>query len=146
MGRYTTLVVGTHFRPPAKQVIAVLPSGAKLRLEQDNDNAYDPSAVRVLVELDQIPESQFPALEAELPNFGLTFDQLMSTGPVFLGYIPAQDGKPLAKARMGEPELLGNQQVRELAFDSQGLPDPDVTASLSFAPDGSVRIHLDQAD
>lgn len=134
MPKFTTLIVGAHFRPPAKQVLAVLPQGAKLELEEQNDNLYDAAAVRVLVGLGEIPQEQMAGLAAELPNAGMTLEQLMSTGPVFLGFLPAQDGKPLAKARVTEPGLLGNREVREL------MP---VAASLGFAPDGTVRIYLE---
>lgn len=136
MQKFSTLIVGAHFRPPAKQVLAVLPAGAKLTLVEDNENVYDPAAVRVLLPLDQIPESQYPTLDAELPNAGITLEQLMSTGPVFLGFVPAQDGKPLAGARSkGEPDLLGNVQVRELM--------PEVVSTLGFGIDGSPRLELE---
>lgn len=135
MSRFTSLIVGAHFRPPAKQVLAVLPQGARLDLQEENDNPYDPAALKVFLPLDQIPEAQFPALEAELPGAGLTLEQLMSGGPLFLGYVPAQDGKPLAKARAAEPELLGNVQVRELMGGTRTF--------LGFGMDGSPRLHIE---
>ncbi len=142
MARYETLIVGAHFRPPAKQVFAVLAQGHRLRLEEQNDNAYDAAAVRIMLDLtgeDGMPllsEAQMAELEAELPNCGLTLEQLMSSGPLQLAFVPAQDGKPLAKARLTEPDLLGNQQVRELM-------GPGLTTTLGFALDGSPRLVLE---
>ena len=92
MSKHTTLLVGAHFRPPAKQVLAHLAAGTPLSLAEDNDNEYDPAAVRVYVNTEAIPEGEHPALEGELLEAGVTLEQLMSTGPVFLGFIPAQDG------------------------------------------------------
>ncbi len=144
MPKFETLIVGAHFRPPAKQLLACLAQGQRLRLEEDNENAYDPAAVRVMLDLTDaegmplLDEFQIIQLETELPNAGLTLEQLMSGGPVQLGFLPAQDGKPLAKARLAEPELLGNQQVRELM--------PEVLASLGFALDGSPRLILETAE
>ncbi len=135
--RQLSLIVGGHFRPPAKQVLARLPAGTLLMLEEDNNNLYDAAAVKVLVDPAVIPESQFGELEPELNEAGVTLEQLMSGGPLQLGFIPAQEGKPLAKARMAEPELLGNMQVREL------MP---CKASISFAVDGSPRVILEETE
>lgn len=148
MSKFQTLIVGAHFRPPAKQLLAVLAQGQPLRLEEDNENAYDASAVRVMLDLageggaPRLTEVQLAMLEQELPNVGLTLEQLMSTGPVQLGYLPAQDGKPLAKIRLTEPDILGNQQVREIMLtDADG--GPGYKALLGFAVDGSPRLLLE---
>lgn len=135
MPRFTSLIVGAHFRPPAKQILAHLPAGAQLSLVEENDNPYDAEAVKVFVATGEIPESQFPALDQELPEAGLTLEQLMSTGPVWLGYVPASGGKPLAKAQAaGEPDLIGNHEVRELMGNC--------IATLGFGPDGTPRLWL----
>lgn len=133
MPKFTTLIVGAHFRPPAKQVLAHAPAVAELFFQEDNQNAYDAAAVRCIFDPKHIPESEFLALESELLEAGVTLEQLMSGGPIHLGYVPAQDGKPLAKARQDSPGLLGNQQVREIMA---GQPH---TVSLGFASDGSPR-------
>lgn len=141
MAKFTTLIVGAHFRPPAKQILAIIPGGARVTLEEDNENAYDSSAVKVFLPLDQIPDSQMAGLAEELPNSGLTLEQLMSSGPVWLGYLPATEGKPLAKAKLTEPELIGNQQVREIM--GQGQSDPQgYSCCLGFGTDGSPRLEI----
>lgn len=141
MPRFETLIVGAHFRPPAKQLLAVLPPGHPLRLEEDNENAYDPAAVRVMLYLTDgngmplISEQVMAALAAELPNCGLTLEMLMSGGPVQLGFVPAQEGKPLARARVSNPEYLGNQQIRELM--------PDCQCTLGLTVDGGVNLVIE---
>ncbi len=142
MPSFTTLLVGAHFRPPAKQVLARLAAGTPLQLEIDNENAYDPEAIRVTVDPREIPESQFSELDPELNQVGITLEQLMSAGPIWLGFIPASGGKPLAKARQAEPGLIGNHEVREMMASADGtlLNDPTLySVELAFALDGSPR-------
>lgn len=134
MTRYNTLIVGAHFRPPAKQVLAHIMSGTELSLLEDNENAYDAAAVRVMFDPGLIPELEYPSLESELLEAGVSLEQLMSGGPIHLGFVPAQDGKPLAKARQTEPAILGNQQVREIMMGG------DYKCSLDFAADGSPKL------
>lgn len=151
MSKHSTLIVGAHFRPPAKQLLAVLPPGHPLRLVEDNENAYDPAAVKVMLDLTDsgglplLTEAQIAALEVELPNVGLTLEQLMSTGPVQLGFVPAQDGKPLQKARAVEPELLGNVQVREIMGNGEAGAARYFPA-LAFGLDGAPRLQIEVED
>lgn len=140
MAKHHTLIVGAHFRPPAKQVLAHCTAGVQLVLEEENDNPYDEAAVRVMLDpVTAIPESEFPTLETELLEAGVTLEQLMSGGPIKIGFVPAQDGKPLAKARVSNPDILGNQQVRELMGEN-------CRATLGFAPDGSPLLELTTQD
>ncbi len=135
MPKHHTLIVGAHFRPPAKQVLAHLVSETELTLAEDNENAYDAAAVRVMFDPALIPDTEYAALESELLEAGVTLEQLMSGGPIHMGFVPAQDGKPLAKARQANPTILGNLQVREL------MADP-YRAYLDFAPDGSPKLTI----
>lgn len=140
MPQFTTLLVGAHFRPPAKQVLAHLPAGASLLFEFEDENPYDANAVKVFVLPESIPDSEFPVLEVELPEAGVTLEQLMSSGPIWLGYIPASGGKPLAKARAAEPELIGNAEFRSI------LDNGPVQVYLAFALDGSPRAQIVQGE
>lgn len=45
----TAPIVGMHFRPPAKDVLNLLPGGTELLLLREPDNAHDFSAIKVLV-------------------------------------------------------------------------------------------------
>lgn len=141
MSKFTTLIVGAHFRPPAKQVLAHCVSGTEVSLEEENDNAYDDAAVRVMLDPKVIPESEYQTMESELLEAGVTIEQLMSGGPLKIGFIPAQDGKPLIKARLSNPDILGNRQVRELMMAGPGL-----SSTLGFAPDGSLLLVLEQME
>lgn len=141
MPKYTSLIVGVHFRPPAKQVLAHCTAGVPIQLAEDNENAYDVAAVRVNFDPANIPASEYETLESELLEAGVTLEQLMSGGPIQLGFVSAQDGKPLSKARLYEPELLGNQQVRELMGNGQD-PDRPYYCELGFGADGSPRLHI----
>lgn len=135
MPKYSTLIVGAHFRPPAKQVLGHIVAGTELSLQEDNENAYDAAAVRVMFDPANIPDSEFSQLEIELLEAGVTLEQLMSGGPIHLGFVPAQNGKPLAKARQLDPDILGNQQVRELMMSG-------CNCSLDFALDGSPKLTI----
>ncbi len=135
MPQFTTLLVGAHFRPPAKQVLAALPAGAELSFELEDSNPYDPNAVKVFVDPKLIPDSQFQALEPELNQSGVILEQLMSGGPVWLGYVPMTGGKPLGKAQASEPGLIGNAEVRKFIGRQEGCQ-----LALAFGPDGSPRM------
>lgn len=134
MSQITTLLVGDHFRPPAKLILQHLPSGCQLQLMAEDDNAYDEEAVKVLVGTDQIPEEQYSALAEALPGMGFELEQVMSTGPVWLGYVPKSGGKPLLTAQKEAPELVGNHEVRE------AMAAESYRAQLAFGPDGRARV------
>lgn len=141
MTKLVTLIVGAHFRPPAKQLLNYLPMGAALTLLPDDSNEYDALAVKVQVDPNLVPASQWPALDAELLETGNTIEQVLSAGPVQLGFIPAQGGKPLEKARALEPHLAGNAQVRELlGLEQSG--QGSLAVQLAFGPDGSPRAEI----
>lgn len=140
MKQITSLLVGDHFVPPAKLLLQHLASGCGLILEPDDANPYDEEAVVVSVDCQLIPDSQFPALEEALPAMGFTLEQIMSGGTVRLGHVASSAGKPLAKARQQEPELVGNHQFRE------GMLDSGHRASLAFGPDGKARVVLEYGE
>lgn len=148
MPNLTSLLVGAHFRPPAKLVLAHLPAGASLVLDPEPSNPYDSNAVRVLVSPTALPESEWPALEAELPEFGSDLDSLLAHGTldsdeidepmIWLGYIAATGGKPLANAR---PGLVGNSEVL-----AQLAACPTATAILRFGPGGEPEVEISDAN
>jgi hypothetical protein len=131
------LLVGEHFRPPAKLILANLPAKTELRLELENDNPYDAHAVRVLVLPSKIPESRFETLAAQLPEYGATLEQVLSSGPIWLGYVAASEGKPLKTAQVGDPSLVGNQEFRA-ALEA----NDEYKATLGFGLDERARVGL----
>lgn len=132
MTTITSLLVGMHFRPPASTILAHLPAGAKLILEPEPENPYDADALKVLVDPREIPESQFSQLDEVLPASGATLEQIMSSGPIWLGYVAKSGGKPLAKAGL----TSGNREFVE------GLCDPECETKLAFGPAGEALVKL----
>lgn len=138
--KLTCMLVGVHFHPPAKQLLPHLPAGVQLSLRAEPENPYDAEAVMVMLDPGQIPESEHAALDVELPNQGVTLEQLVSAGELCIGHIGATDGKPLAKARgAGEGHLVGTREVQEVLAGPAG----SWSACMAFAPDGSPRVQID---
>jgi hypothetical protein len=151
---FTTMLVGAHFVPPAKLVLEHLASGTELILEPYDDNPYDSSAIRVLVEPRLIPESQHGVLDEKLPGAGSDMQTLLASGPLVLGHVASSGGKPLAKANASGPiQYVGTLEVREaltqpgheakLGFDPAGLPIIYLTVSIS-GPAGLIESEEEQ--
>ena len=141
-------LVGSHFRPPAKLVLDSLSAGCQLILEPDPQNSYDPKAIKVSTRCKDIPESQYPRLEAELPAVGWDLDGLLRLGTnnsearsmdelveplVWLGFIADSDGAVLAKARSAGRGLVGNREIAEAML----VPHQ---ATLGFDPAGKALV------
>ena len=78
MRTLTTPIVGAHFRPPAKQLLEVLPIGTPMLLRAEPDNPYDENAIQVLVSLSKTyPISQWAVLAAALEGTGYTPQDLI---------------------------------------------------------------------
>lgn len=129
----TSLLVGMHFRPPAEVVTSHLPSGASLQLVPEPENPYDASAVRVECSASAIPETQYEALEAALDGTGFDLNDVLTMGPIHLGYVAASGGKPLLKAGLA----VGNKEFLELLNN-----DRPNSATLTFGADGSPRVTI----
>lgn len=143
-------IVGMHFRPPAKLVLESLPGGAKLVLMPQPDNPYDANAVRVLCRPEAIPEGQHEKLAAELPGFGGSLEELIANGTpideggfapallgplIWLGFVAASEGKPLAKLNEAQPageKLVGSMEIARACVWARGEP----RAKLGFATSG----------
>lgn len=84
-------IVGAHFRPPAKAIIAALPMGCPLTLVPEPSNPYDPNAIAVFVETGQI-KSLSEEAKANLlglaAGMGHDWESLISPEAWHLGYIP----------------------------------------------------------
>lgn len=124
----TAPLVGMHFRPPAKAVLSALPSGTELILSPEPDNEYDTDALRVLVEPDQVPESQRGPLALACEGFGFAIDEVLAA-PIFLGFI--------AKTRPEKNIPVGNKQFLDAMAGS-----PHHKATLGFSAEGKPQVHL----
>lgn len=120
-------LVGMHFRPPAKLVLAALPAGAKLVLVPEPENPYDHKAIKVLVAPGEIPVSQHETLALALPATGFDLFEVLAMEQVFLGYVADSEGK-LCQTR----GFNGNAEIAA-AVGVEGWPAPAV---LAFDPSG----------
>lgn len=141
MPKLTTILVGVHFHPPAKTLLACLPAGLPLWLRAEPENPYDPDAILVLLEPETLgrlvgerPEIA-RRLEDALPAQGATLEQVISSGPLQLGHVAASGGKPLAKAQAeaGMPSLSGTMEWKEAL-------EAGVGGTLEFAPSGVALV------
>lgn len=91
----TLPIVGAFYRPPAKALIDALPIGTRLQLIAEPDNAFDPNAIAVWLEVKDIPESVHSTLEESLPAFGHSLDTLKAQDAWHLGYLRKEKAKEL---------------------------------------------------
>ena len=138
-------IVGAHFRPPAKALLACLPAGAPIWLLPEPTNPYDAHAVKLLVNAAAYPPGVWDELVTQAAGYGFDADQLCAgevgangdatthgtmpeIGWWHIGYIPAQkpgkDGEPLAKADIvwNMDQLPAGGCSGRLTFDATGTP------------------------
>ena len=112
----TYSIVGAHFRPPAKAIVQVLPSGCPLQVIPEPDNPYDANALKVCVMTSDIPEDQHQALDELAAGYGSSWADIAVQEQWHLGYIPRTDAVNLA------PQLSGETAIGELTFNMRGAP------------------------
>ena len=113
-------IVGIHFRPPAKDVLAQLGSGTALLLQREPNNAYDENAVMVL-----LPGFGENGLHADLAAGLLAtgnWPEEAFTNPLHIGYV---DAAKTGMAKMFAQVMDENDTpsvMAKLAFDPAGKP------------------------
>ena len=128
----TCPIVGSHFRPPAKQLLTVLPVGSALVLRPEPDNPYDENAIQVLVSVaSTYPVAKWAVLATALAGTGFEPQDLIDReaieGPLQLGYIP-KSGTKTAAGGPGNIEVLqamappGTAYQARLVLSSKGIP------------------------
>lgn len=137
-------IVGTHFRPPAKQVLQVLPLGTLVQLEAEPDNPYDSDACKIMFNpaaLGDLPQDQQERLEFLLTGSGWGLEDLLAQGePLQLGYVAKSGGKPLEKLKMAGNNAYGNAELWEVlnragaAERAAALANFKLTALLDGSP------------
>jgi hypothetical protein len=136
----TVLLVGSHFHPPAKALLEVLPEGFPFGLQPDPFNKYDPQAIKVMIEpedlaeaIEDLPTPAREVLETNLNGFGLSIDQILQwPEPFHCGHVGASEGKP-AKAEKAD----GTNEV----WSELGSPDGALKpyqAKLTIFPGASA--------
>lgn len=128
MTTLTTLLVGMHFRPPAKVLVANLPSGTTLHLQAEPENPYDEGAIKVILLSEDLPQDGEVAasLDTDLSGMGYTLEDIKAEPAWHLGYVAASDGKPLQGT-----DYVGNKEVAPLM--AQG------TTTCTFGVDGAGK-------
>lgn len=121
-------LVGMHFRPPARQVLARLALGTRLELIREPENPYDPQAVQVWVAPSALPEDiwQDPGWEEELAQAGSSPEDLWAQERLQLGYLGQAP-------KLIEPGQSAGGKVAEL-MDQGALVEAKLTVSLSGKP------------
>lgn len=131
---YKSQLVGMHFRPPAKAVLAHLPSGAPLSIFREDDNPYDEFAIQVLVEPKEVPESQCDDLANECASMGRDWAEIvLAKEPIHLGYLISANNKKLGTWTPNSTiwDLINDNRVSSvtLGFDESGVAFVLVEAS-----------------
>lgn len=122
-----SLLVGAHFRPPAKQVLAHLPAGVELILQSEPGNPYDPGAIAVMVNVAAaVPDGQKMSLDDALTGTGFDVAELLTAEDLLqLGYIISPSNKKLgswaSNVAVGEFMARGPCTAK-LAFSAEGEP------------------------
>lgn len=125
MTKLTAPIVGMHFRPPAKDVINMLPTGADLELRRQSDNEYDANAVQVFLHgFSREPTSAHAALYETLAagQEDLFLQEAGWVDPLPLGYICSKKSG-MAKLFAQAMDEAGRASVcANLSFDMAGKP------------------------
>lgn len=132
MPKISVALVGMHFRPPAKEVLSVLPLGTSLILQPEPENQYDMNAVAVLIDMPgEFPVHLFGLLDAVLPKTpgSLNAHDICGGGLFHLGYL-ATSGRKTAQGGPGNVEAL-------LVMSAY-----DITAKLGSAPAGYPTVEI----
>lgn len=127
-------IVGSHFVPPAKALLLVLPAGTPLRLEAEPENPYDPNAIRVWVSPSAIPSDLYLELDLMLGGMGMTLEEVLEQEEFCLGHVAASGGAPLAKSGL----VYGTLEVGEL-LNAGAI----AKATLEYLPTGAAVVRVE---
>jgi hypothetical protein len=127
-------LVGMAFRPPAKQILSILPLGTNLILVPEPTNQYDPNAIQVHVDLAIWPIAKMDLLQSILPDTILDAAHYCSQGYFHLGYLASSSNR---KTNLGGP---GNLEVTNLAITVGSFKN--LTAELSALPTGTPAVKI----
>ncbi len=125
----TGLLVGMHFRPPAKEVLAALPAGTTLWLQREPDNPYDENAVKVLLP-GFGPEGEHADLRAGLEATG-KWGEEMFTDPLHLAFVDS--------TKTGMAKIFAEAMIEHAGDDASVM----VKGNLTFALDGKSQVSMD---
>lgn len=147
----TTSLVGAHFRPPAKALLAFLPTGCPLALRPEPTNEYDENAVQVVLRTAiLIPILNHAAVrdEAEvvsvLASAGYDLQSIREEEEWHLGYLPrAAKGNQALEAWNVQVQQAVHavcQPIRGEPEDGFGDENPTIACTLSFDGAGKPTV------
>jgi hypothetical protein len=126
------LLVGAHFRPPAKLILAALPAGTPLVLEPEPENPYDPQALKVCIRTENILLDRLA--DSDLEGYGWSRARLAELEePLHLGYCAREGNKDLSKL-----QYLGLSSAAELLAANDNLQSWG--AVLAWGPNGEPLV------
>jgi hypothetical protein len=97
-------IVGQFHRPPAQQVLNILPIGYPVMLVPEPNNKYDPKAIKVGVDLTDLPVEFIAELEKTLIGTEFQASTIVADGLFHLGYIPNSDNPRTTRGGPGNRE------------------------------------------
>lgn len=129
-------LVGSHFRPPAKALLASLPAGHPLELRPEPSNPYDPNAIAVYLDAHTLPREAKDELALTLDGTGFDLDDLHEQRDFHVGYMAREHA---AEHHVNIKEAI--HAIKEDAFTSGEGPFADgLEAKLSFSGAGNYLI------
>lgn len=139
-----TLLVGSHFVPPAKALLSNLPRGISLLLEHDPGNPYDENAVKVLLWPAAIPAMVYEELELALPGMGSSLEEVLASPEgLMLGHLAKSGGGPLLKYLAAQGgDLVGNVEFLEVMRETETSGE-GYSAKLEFDGAGNPMVSLE---
>lgn len=93
-------IVGAHYRPPAKGILAGISPGTQLFLRAEPDNQFDQFAIQVLLKGEDILLDDYENLNSELSGYGKEIEDIISLPEIHLGYIPKETAKVLRESNI----------------------------------------------
>jgi hypothetical protein len=129
-------LVGAHFRPPAKALLASLPAGHPLELRPEPQNPYDPNAVAVWLDTKTLPAEAREELVETLEGTGFDLESMDEQRDFHVGYMAAASAAQHIEA-IG---LLLESLTVDSMISGQGPFIDGLEAKLSFTPSGSYQI------
>ena len=117
MTKFTSLLVGAHFRPPAKSLLTFLASGQILRLEPEPENPYDENAIKVILDTQDLDFTKlnYDSANEALASQGFTLDDILAEPSWHLGYVARDGNKDLVKVSAATGlTLVGNSAFSQV--------------------------------
>lgn len=116
-------LVGMHYRPPAKAILAGLAGGANLILRLEPENPYDPNAIMVLVKGDETEPDARASVGILAEGYGFSLEQIVEAAePWHIGYLARERAAELAPRIAARLPLGALEWEGTLSFDHTGKP------------------------